>query len=40
MAYLGLVSSEGPAYGREQRGSITRARETHARRILLEASPP
>lgn len=38
MAYLGLVPSEASSGDREQRGSITKAGNTHARRILVEAS--
>ncbi len=37
MAYLGLVPSEASSGAREQRGSITKAGNTHARRILVEA---
>lgn len=37
MAYLGLVPSEDSSGGREHRGSITKAGNTHARRILVEA---
>jgi transposase len=37
MAYLGLVPSEASTGERERRGSITRAGNTHARRILVEA---
>ena len=37
MAYLGLVPSEASSGDREQRGSITKAGNTHARRILVEA---
>ena len=37
MAYLGLVPSENSTGGRERRGSITKAGNTHARRILVEA---
>ncbi len=38
MAYLGLVSSEDSTGEREQRGSITKAGNSHARRILVEAA--
>jgi transposase len=38
MAYLGLVPSEASSGDRERRGSITKAGNTHARRILVEAS--
>lgn len=38
MAYLGLVPSEASTGGRERRGSITKAGNTHARRILVEAT--
>jgi transposase len=37
MAYLGLVPSEASSGEREHRGSITKAGNTHARRILVEA---
>ncbi len=37
MAYLGLVPSETSSGERECRGSITKAGNTHARRILVEA---
>jgi transposase len=37
-AYLGLVPSEASSGERERRGSITKAGNTHARRILVEAS--
>jgi transposase len=37
MAYLGLVPSETSTGDRERRGSITKAGNTHARRILVEA---
>lgn len=37
MAYLGLVPSEASSGKREHRGSITKAGNTHARRILVEA---
>ncbi len=37
MAYLGLVPREASSGEREQRGSITKAGNTHARRILIEA---
>jgi transposase len=38
MAYLGLVPSEDSTGGRERRGAITKAGNTHARRILVEAA--
>jgi len=38
MAYLGLVPSEDSSGDRERRGSITKAGNTHARRILVEAA--
>lgn len=38
MAYLGLVPSEDSTGDRERRGSITKAGNIHARRILVEAS--
>jgi len=38
MAYLGLVPSEDSTGGRERRGSITKAGNLHARRILVEAA--
>ena len=38
MAYLGLVPSEASSGDRKRRGSITKAGNTHARRILVEAS--
>lgn len=38
MAYLGLVPSETSTGDRERRGSITKAGNLHARRILVEAS--
>lgn len=37
MAYLGLVPSEASSGAHEWRGSITKAGNTHARRILVEA---
>ena len=37
MAYLGLVPSEASSGDRTRRGSITKAGNTHARRILVEA---
>lgn len=37
MAYLGLVPSEASSGERERRGSITKAGNSHARRILVEA---
>ena len=37
MAYLGLVPSEASSGAQTQRGSITKAGNTHARRILVEA---
>lgn len=38
MAYLGLVPSEDSSGDRARRGSITKAGNTHARRILVEAA--
>jgi transposase len=38
MAYLGLVPSEASTGDREWRGSITKAGNTHVRRILVEAA--
>ena len=38
MAYLGLVPSEDSTGERTRRGSITKAGNSHARRILVEAS--
>lgn len=38
MAYLGLVPSEHSSGGREKRGSITKAGNTHLRRVLIEAA--
>jgi transposase len=38
MAYLGLVPSEHSTGGRERRGGITKAGNSHARRILVEAA--
>ncbi len=38
MAYLGLVPSEASTGDRARRGSITKAGNTHARRILVEAA--
>jgi transposase len=38
MAYLGLVPSEASTGDRERRGSITKAGNTHARRVLVEAA--
>ena len=37
MAYLGLVPSEASSGDQTQRGSITKAGNTHVRRILVEA---
>ena len=37
MAYLGLVPSEHSSGARTQRGSITKAGNTHVRRLLVEA---
>ncbi|MFT4124979.1 MAG: transposase [Gordonia sp. (in: high G+C Gram-positive bacteria)] len=37
-AYLGLVPSENSSGTRVQRGPITRAGNTHARRLLIEAA--
>jgi transposase len=38
MAYFGLVPSEHSASSRECRGSITKAGNTHVRRLLVEAA--
>jgi transposase len=38
MAYFGLVPSERSSGERERRGSITRAGNTHCRRVLVEAA--
>ena len=38
MSYLGLVPSENSSGERERRGPITRAGNTHARRLLVEAA--
>jgi transposase len=38
MAYLGLVPSEYSSGDRERRGAITKAGNTHARRVLVEAA--
>jgi len=38
MAYLGMVPSEASSGDRERRGGITKAGNTHARRILIEAA--
>jgi transposase len=38
MAYFGLVPSEHSSGDREQRGSITKAGNIHARRLLVEAA--
>jgi transposase len=38
MAYLGLVPSEDSSGDRERRGRITKAGNTHARRLLVEAA--
>jgi len=38
MAYLGLVPSERSSGGKQRRGSITKTGNSHARRILVEAS--
>jgi transposase len=38
MAYLGLVPSEASTGDRESRGSITKAGNTHVRRVLVEAA--
>jgi transposase len=38
MAYLGLVPSEHSSSERTRRGSITKAGNSHARRVLIEAS--
>jgi transposase len=38
MAYLGLVPSERSSGGKQQRGSITKTGNSHARRIFVEAA--
>lgn len=38
MAYLGLVPSEHSTGGKERRGGITKAGNSHVRRVLVEAS--
>lgn len=38
MAYLGLVPSEHTSYPRQHRGAITKAGNTHVRRVLVEAA--
>jgi transposase len=38
MAYLGLVPSEYSSGERERRGALTKAGNTHARRVLVEAA--
>lgn len=38
MAYLGLVPSEYSTGGKEKRGGITKAGNSHVRRVLVEAS--
>jgi transposase len=38
MAYLGLAPSEYSSGERERRGAITKAGNTHARRVLVEAA--
>jgi transposase len=38
MAYLGLVPSEYSSGDRERRGSLTKAGNSHARRVLIEAA--
>ena len=38
MAYLGLVPSEHSSGPRRRRGAITKAGNTHARRMLIEAA--
>jgi len=38
MAYLGLVPSEHSSGKRERRGSITKAGNSHVRRVLVEAA--
>ena len=40
MAYLGLVPSEHSSGQTERRGAITKAGNTHARRVLVEAAWP
>jgi len=38
MSYLGLVPSENSSGGRRKQGGITKAGNTHVRRVLIEAS--
>jgi hypothetical protein len=38
MAYLGLVPSEHTSSERQRRGAITKAGNSHARRVLVEAA--
>lgn len=38
MAYLGLVPTEHSSGGSERRGEITKTGNSHARRVLIEAS--
>jgi transposase len=38
MAYLGLVPSEYSSGGKERRGALTKAGNSHARRVLVEAA--
>jgi hypothetical protein len=38
MSYLGLVPSENSTGDKHRRGAITKAGNTHARRVLIEAS--
>jgi len=38
MAYLGLVPGEHSAGDRQRRGALTKAGNTHARRVLVEAA--
>jgi len=38
MAYLGLVPSEHSSGARQRRGALTKAGNTHARRVLVEAA--
>jgi transposase len=38
MAYLGLVPSEYSSGDREHRGALTKAGNSHARRVLVEAA--
>ena len=38
MSYLGLVPSEYSSGDRHRRGALTKAGNTHARRVLIEAA--